>query len=148
MVNPDSKPHLLDALDTRLAEACERLACRSTASKQVRKWLLEKRAERMGRDDRPAEGAPRADWPRSSTLWTAEVAKHTTADDGTEKLLLQLEGGGRIECVLLRENVGKPRRPGRPGEGLRRTMCISTQVGCAAWAACSAPAGWTASSGT
>ena len=42
----------------------------------------------------------------------------TQADDGTEKLLLELADGGRIECVLLRD-------------GVRRTICISTQVGCA-----------------
>src|SRR6184192_3227627 len=41
-----------------------------------------------------------------------------SAPDGTEKLLLQLNDGGRIECVLLRD-------------GERRSICISTQVGCA-----------------
>jgi 23S rRNA (adenine2503-C2)-methyltransferase len=46
------------------------------------------------------------------------VLRHLKADDGTEKLLLQLADGGRIECVLLRD-------------GPRRTICISTQVGCA-----------------
>jgi 23S rRNA (adenine2503-C2)-methyltransferase len=51
------------------------------------------------------------------SLWQSEVVRHTTADDGTEKLLLQLAGGGKIECVLLRDEV-------------RRTICISTQVGC------------------
>jgi 23S rRNA (adenine2503-C2)-methyltransferase len=44
--------------------------------------------------------------------------RHLTSADGTEKLLLELPGGGRIECVLLRD-------------GERRTICISTQVGCA-----------------
>ena len=50
-------------------------------------------------------------------LWTTEIARHTQADDGTEKLLLNLTAGGQIECVLLRSRV-------------RRTICISTQVGC------------------
>ncbi len=50
-------------------------------------------------------------------LWTSEIARHTQADDGTEKLLLKLADGGQIECVLLRDEV-------------RRTICISTQVGC------------------
>lgn len=52
------------------------------------------------------------------SLWTTRVARHTRAADGTEKLLLALEDGGEIECVLLRD-------------GLRRSICISTQVGCA-----------------
>jgi 23S rRNA (adenine2503-C2)-methyltransferase len=51
-------------------------------------------------------------------LWTTTIARHHQAADGTEKLLLELHDGQRIECVLLRD-------------GSRRTICISTQVGCA-----------------
>jgi 23S rRNA (adenine2503-C2)-methyltransferase len=51
-------------------------------------------------------------------LWTTRIVRHQQASDGTEKLLLQLADGGRIECVLLRD-------------GLRRSICISSQVGCA-----------------
>ena len=54
---------------------------------------------------------------RDFTLWSSAVARHTQADDGTEKLLLTLADGGQIECVLLRDET-------------RRTICISTQVGC------------------
>jgi 23S rRNA (adenine2503-C2)-methyltransferase len=60
----------------------------------------------------------RADLAGDFTLWTSRVVRHLTSADGTEKLLLELAGGGRIECVLLRD-------------GERRTICISTQVGCA-----------------
>lgn len=51
-------------------------------------------------------------------LFTSRVVQHRQAPDGTEKLLLEWPDGGRIECVLLRE-------------GSRRSICISTQVGCA-----------------
>ncbi len=51
-------------------------------------------------------------------LWTSRVVAHQRAADGTEKLLLQLADSHRIECVLLRQGP------------LRRTVCISTQVGC------------------
>jgi 23S rRNA (adenine2503-C2)-methyltransferase len=51
-------------------------------------------------------------------LWSSRVARHQQSEDGTEKLLLELADGGRIECVLLRD-------------GSRRTICISSQVGCA-----------------
>ena len=51
-------------------------------------------------------------------LWTSRVRVHKTTDDGTEKLLLELADGQQTECVLLRD-------------GPRRTICISTQVGCA-----------------
>ena len=46
------------------------------------------------------------------------MAAHRQAADGTEKLLLELADGQRIECVLLRDD----RR--------HATVCISTQVGC------------------
>ena len=51
-------------------------------------------------------------------LWTTEVVRHQKSPDGTEKLLLQLADGGQIECVLLRD-------------GDRRSICVSSQVGCA-----------------
>lgn len=122
-------PHLLDDLDVQLAGACERLGLPKFRAKQIRKQLLENRAaDWEGMTDLPK--ALRTELAKEFELWTAQVAKHTSADDGTEKLLLQLAGGGRIECVLLRENVGD-RAQKQPGEGLRRTFCISTQVGCA-----------------
>ena len=55
---------------------------------------------------------------RAFCIWTTRDVQHRQADDGTEKLLLALRDGGRIECVLLREEK-------------RRTVCISSQVGCA-----------------
>lgn len=131
MVPPElTKPHLLDDLDAQLAATVERLGLPAYRGRQVRKWLLENRAEGWdGMTDLPK--ALREQLANEVTLWTASVAKHTAADDGTEKLLLQLAGGGRIECVLLRENVGKRAKPQEENvEGLRRTMCISTQVGC------------------
>jgi 23S rRNA (adenine2503-C2)-methyltransferase len=52
------------------------------------------------------------------TLWTGKVVRHLRTEDGTEKLLLEWPDKHQIECVLLRD-------------GTRRTICISTQVGCA-----------------
>ncbi len=123
-----SLPHLLDDIDGHLAKACQRLGLPKFRAKQVRKWLLEKRAADWdGMTDLPK--GLRSQLADEFELWTASVAKHTSADDGTEKLLLQLAGGGRIECVLLRENASD-RAKNESSEGLRRTMCISTQVGC------------------
>jgi 23S rRNA (adenine2503-C2)-methyltransferase len=47
-----------------------------------------------------------------------EQVGHQIASDQTEKLLLKLHDSELVECVLMRD----------PG---RRTVCISTQVGCA-----------------
>ena len=46
------------------------------------------------------------------------MAGHQIARDQTEKLLLRLHDGELVECVLMRDPD-------------RRTVCISTQVGCA-----------------
>lgn len=113
--------HLLDNVDGQLAEAAERHGLPGYRVKQVRRWLFEGRAQDWdAMSDLPR--ALRDKLAEELPLWSSTVARHTTADDGTEKLLLALQDGGRIECVLLRENV---RRGGK-----RRTFCISTQVGC------------------
>lgn len=84
---------------------------------QVRKWIFENRADSFSdMTDLPLR--LREQLEREFVLWTTRVVVHRHALDGTEKLLLELTGGGRIECVLLRD-------------GLRRSICISSQVGCA-----------------
>jgi 23S rRNA (adenine2503-C2)-methyltransferase len=84
---------------------------------QVWKWLFEKRA---------ASFADMSDLPKllrnllteHFQIGSSGISHHRTAADGTEKLLVQLADGQQIECVLIRE-------------WSRRTICISTQVGCA-----------------
>lgn len=84
---------------------------------QVRRWLFLGRAgsfDEMSDLPKPLRTALSEDF----QLWSTQIVLHKQAVDGTEKLLLQLADGLRIECVLIRE-------------GIRRTICISTQVGCA-----------------
>jgi 23S rRNA (adenine2503-C2)-methyltransferase len=84
---------------------------------QIRQWLFQTRAEAF--DDMsnlPKE--LRTKFAADFQLWTTAIEKHHRAADGTEKLLLKLHDGHSIECVLLRD-------------GARRTICISSQVGCA-----------------
>src|SRR4051794_17575371 len=83
---------------------------------QLRRWLFAQRV----RDFQEMTNLPqqlRAELANDFSLWTTTIARHTRAEDGTEKLLLTLADGGQIECVLLRDET-------------RRTICISTQVGC------------------
>ena len=85
---------------------------------QVWHWLLEKRAadfESMSNLPRPLREALAAEF----QIWTTRIATHRHAEDGTQKLLLELADGQQIECVLLVDDRG------------HRTICISTQVGCA-----------------
>ena len=84
---------------------------------QIRKWVFEGRAAGFDTmSDLPKQ--LRADLAAEFRLWTSQIVRHLQSADGTEKLLLQLADGGQIECVLLRDDD-------------RRTICISTQVGCA-----------------
>ncbi len=89
----------------------------SFRSGQVRGWLFQKRAAGFDEmTDLPKN--LRAELAEEFCIWTSRVVRHSEADDGTAKLLLELKDGGQIECVLLRDDG-------------RRTICISTQVGCA-----------------
>jgi 23S rRNA (adenine2503-C2)-methyltransferase len=108
--------HLLNAIDEQLSAWFRDRAQGAYRVRQVRDWLFAQRADRfesMSNLPSTIRAALAADF----TLWTSRVARHTRAEDGTEKLLLDLADGGQVECVLLRDEV-------------RRTICISTQVGC------------------
>ena len=84
---------------------------------QIRRWLFGKRV--MSFDDmHDVPAALREQLASEFVLFESTVVAHQTAKDGTEKLLLELRDGERVECVLMRE----PKRI---------TVCISTQVGCA-----------------
>jgi 23S rRNA (adenine2503-C2)-methyltransferase len=54
------------------------------------------------------------------------IADKLTDKDGTAKYIFTLGDGSRIETVLL-----DPRETGTPLDDGRRTLCVSTQVGCA-----------------
>jgi 23S rRNA (adenine2503-C2)-methyltransferase len=110
--------HLLepDAWKSLPASLAER-GHKAFRAAQIRKWVFEGRASDFeAMSDLPK--ALRAEFAAEFSLWTSKTARHLQSADGTEKLLLELSDGGRIECVLLRDDD-------------RRTICISTQVGCA-----------------
>ena len=110
------RPHVLepnDAVETWLAR-CGQPAWRAKA---IRGWLFTRRAATFA-DMTDLPKAVRQGLETDFRLWTTSIARHSVADDGTEKLLLELHDRQRIECVLLRD-------------GDRRTVCISSQVGCA-----------------
>ena len=86
-------------------------------AQQIRKWLFQLRADRFPQMTNLSKKM-RAELEQSFQIWTTSIVAHHRAEDGTEKLLLALADRKRIECVLLRD-------------GLRRSICISTQVGCA-----------------
>jgi len=84
---------------------------------QIQRWVYQRRAKRFeDMTDLPKDLRGLLD--QHFDLFRSTTAAHQQAADGTEKLLLQLADGGRIECVLLRD-------------GPRRSICVSSQVGCA-----------------
>ncbi|HEY1784028.1 MAG TPA: 23S rRNA (adenine(2503)-C(2))-methyltransferase RlmN [Pirellulales bacterium] len=109
--------HLLEPNSTALAEWLAANGHASYRAAQVRRWLFSGRARTFA-DMTDLSAALRDGLAAEFRLWTTEIIRRHTTDDGTEKLLLRLADGQQIECVLLRD-------------GARRTICISTQVGCA-----------------
>lgn len=84
--------------------------------RQLRRWLIVGRAEAFhAMTDLPK--ALRQKLEEEFTPFSTTISCHQKAADGTHKLLLRLEDGHHVECVLLQEED-------------RRTVCISTQVGC------------------
>lgn len=84
---------------------------------QIWKWVFERRAQSFAEmTDLPQSLRERLD--AKFRLFACRIIKHQKSGDGTEKFLVGLQDGGEVECVLLREED-------------RRSICISSQVGCA-----------------
>jgi 23S rRNA (adenine2503-C2)-methyltransferase len=117
MTSQNQKRHLLDLPESELVTWLAGQGERPFRAKQIRQWLFQKRIESFG--EMTDVGARlRHSLEQDFFLWSARACEHQIADDGTEKLLLVLADGGRIECVLLFDDG-------------RRTICVSSQVGCA-----------------
>lgn len=85
-------------------------------ARQVFGWVFERRAgafEPMSDLPKELRRELESEW----TVFATDVVDHHVSPDGTDKLLLGCRDGRRMECVLMAEHN-------------RRTVCISTQVGC------------------
>ena len=84
---------------------------------QIRRWLVQRRIQSFEQmTDLPAR--LREQLTGEFRFSSFEIARHQVSRDETEKLLLRLHDDELVECVLMRDPD-------------RRTVCISTQVGCA-----------------
>lgn len=108
---------VLELDQQQLQEWCIAAEVPKFRADQIRRWLYANRAGSMD-DMRDLPKSLREKLATEFTLFTGRVVGHQVAKDRTEKLLLELQDGENIECVLMREPD-------------RRTICISTQVGCA-----------------
>lgn len=113
----DDRTHLLDLSHEELVQWFTERGAPRFRGPQVLNWLYARRAESFDDMSDLPKGL-REQLQESFRLWSTDVNLHQQAADGTEKLLIDLADGGRVECVLLRE------------EG-RRSICVSSQVGCA-----------------
>jgi len=113
---PESR-RLCDLSRHELAEWCRESAEPRFRADQIFHWLYRRHVTDVdAMSDLPATLRV-AIQKRFDVLSSRVVRSRTTLDD-TEKLLLEFPDGCAVECVLMRE-------------GPRRTVCLSTQIGCA-----------------
>lgn len=109
-------PRVYELGREELGRWCAEHGFPSYRADQVRRWIFGKRLDTFAEmHDLPAPF--RALLAEHFSLFPSVLTEHRVASDHTEKLLLQLTDGELVECVLMREPD-------------RRTVCISTQVGC------------------
>ncbi len=85
-------------------------------TRQMRRWLFAGRATSFEQMSDLPRGL-RQELAAAFRPLGSDIARHLISCDGTHKLLLRLADGQVVECVLL-------------PEADRRTVCVSTQVGC------------------
>lgn len=112
----EARPALLELGEEALGRWLAAQGEKPLRARQLRRWLLAGGAESFAQ----MTDLPRALRERLGEAFVpfgSRVVRHLRSGDETHKLLLQLQGGKLIECVLIQEDG-------------RRTACISTQVGC------------------
>jgi len=110
------KKDIRDLTFEELKEQVIAMGCPAHRAQQIFLWLNGKNA---------ASFEEMTDLPRGFTdklkkkfyIGTVTCAEHLVSRDGTEKFLWQMEDGECVESVLIKE-------------AKRRTVCLSTQVGC------------------
>ncbi len=110
------KPAILDQSPEQLREWLAERGEPPMRAKQIRRWILQSRAEQFEQMTDLPKGL-RTELAEHFTVLGTSIDKHLHAQDETHKLLVKLDDGKQIECVLIQEED-------------RRTACISTQVGC------------------
>jgi 23S rRNA (adenine2503-C2)-methyltransferase len=110
--------HILDVSSDELAAWLARHDLPGYRAGQIRRWLFQRTPDAF--DEMTDLAKPlRTFLAQDFRIWSSRIIDRRKADDATEKLLLELADGERIECVLLSDDRD------------HHTICISTQVGCA-----------------
>jgi 23S rRNA (adenine2503-C2)-methyltransferase len=121
---PDKPPLTGETLDT-LTEKLRVQGEPAFRAKQILDWLYKKRVR--GWDEMTNLSKPLRTWlAETFDLMPADLVLNKQSEDVTDKLLLEMRDKSLIETVIIRVP--------QMGVGLdesRKTICISTQVGCA-----------------
>jgi 23S rRNA (adenine2503-C2)-methyltransferase len=122
--SPAKRP-IRSLLAAEIEQAFAALGQPAYRARQVLRWLYEKRARSFEEmTDLPA--SLRAQLSASFAFDELELIRKTGSRDTTRKFLFRLADANLIESVLI------PASPALYGEDSdRRTLCVSTQVGCA-----------------
>lgn len=110
------KRPLLDASTAELSSWMLERGHPPYRARQVVRWVFDRRAESFESMSDLPKGL-RAGLDAEWAVFGTTLAHHHVSPDGTDKLLLRCQDGRAVECVLM-------------AEGDRRTVCISSQVGC------------------
>lgn len=112
----EPRRHLLDVSDDELKAWLKEHGQPAFRAKQIVHWVFQRRvSDFQDMSDLPKSLREQLTQSFRIFVTTQSVA---VAKDGTDKLLVRLPDGGEVECVLLRD-------------GTRRSICVSSQVGCA-----------------
>ncbi|TWU45056.1 putative dual-specificity RNA methyltransferase RlmN [Novipirellula aureliae] len=113
----DQRQHLLDWDQSSLSDWLKEKGQPAFRAKQIWNWVYQKRATSF-EEMTNLPKTLRDELDRAFVIFKASQSAITSSPDGTDKLLIRLFDGGEVECVLLRD-------------GTRRSICVSSQVGCA-----------------
>ena len=112
-----ARRHLLDLTRDEIQAWLAETGQPAFRAKQILKWVFQQRVSEFEEmSDLPK--SLRSQLAETFRVFAARQEESVTAGDGTDKLLVTLADGGQVECVLLRD-------------GSRRSICVSSQVGCA-----------------
>jgi len=102
-----------------LANIFESLEIPAYRIAQVRHWIFAQKTTEFSQMINLPKNVRSSLAEQFGTILRGKNLTHLQSDDSSQKLLIELEDGERIECVLLRNDRH------------HRTACVSTQVGCA-----------------
>lgn len=125
------KQNFLGLSKEELCEAMDQIGESSYRGRQIFNWIYRRGVDSfsemsdLGRELRSRLTSV------ASIVGIVPVARQTSSVDGTTKFLFELNGGGKIETVLI-PPASAFRRGEAEGEDEQRrlTLCVSTQVGC------------------